>query len=182
MDCWARHSASPCWPSSGRSAPRSSPATILALGYLFALFGFLLGVGAFRFWLTWALGREVDEDEEHAAHGTAGDWRRYFKFTTDHKVIGVQYLVTAFVVFFIAGLGAMFMRFELAQPGIQTDKDTYNTIMSTHGAMMVTVALVSIIGGLGITWCRSWSARATWPSQRPMRSATGCCRCRSCSC
>jgi cytochrome c oxidase subunit 1 len=122
---------------------------ILGLGYLFALIGFLLGIGAFRFWLTWAAGREVDVAEEHAAHGTAGDWRRYFHFTTDHKVIGVQYLVTAFSMFLLAGLAAMFMRFELAQPGIATNKEIYNTFMSTHGAMMVTVALVSIIGGLG---------------------------------
>jgi len=122
---------------------------ILALGYIFALLGFLLGIGAFRFWLTWAAGREVDVAEEHAAHGRAGDWRRYFRFTTDHKVIGVQYLVSAFVLFFIAGTAAMLMRFELAQPGIATSKDIYNTVMSTHGAMMITVALVSIIGGLG---------------------------------
>jgi cytochrome c oxidase subunit 1 len=122
---------------------------ILGLGYLLALIGFLLGIGAFRFWLTWAIGREVDVAEEHAAHGTAGDWRRYLHFTTDHKVIGVQYLVTAFAMFMLAGLAAMFMRFELAQPGIATNKEIYNTFMSTHGAMMVTVALVSIIGGLG---------------------------------
>ncbi len=122
---------------------------ILALGYLLGLLGFLLGIGAFRFWLTWAAGREIDVREEHWAHGRAGEWRRYFRFTTDHKVIGVQYLVTAFVLFFIAGTAAMFMRFELAQPGIATDKDLFNTIMSTHGAMMITVALVSIIGGLG---------------------------------
>jgi cytochrome c oxidase subunit I len=122
---------------------------ILALGYLLALFGFLLGIGAFRFWLTWAAGREVDAAEEHAAHGRAGDWRRYFRFTTDHKVIGIQYLVTAFILFFTAGTVAMVMRTELAQPGIATSKDFYNTIMSTHGAMMITVALVSIIGGLG---------------------------------
>ena len=125
------------------------PGHLLLLGYLFGLIGFLLGIGAFRFWITWALGKEIDAAEEHAWHGTAGDWRRYFRFTTDHKVIGVQYLVTAFLVFFIAGLGAMFMRFELAQPGVQTDKNLYNMIMSTHGALMVTVALVSIIGGLG---------------------------------
>ncbi len=122
---------------------------ILALGYLLALFGFLIGIGAFRFWLTWAAGREVDVAEEHEAHGHAGDWRRYFRFTTDHKVIGIQYLVTAFVLFFTAGTVAMLMRTELAQPGIATSKDFYNTIMSTHGAMMITVALVSIIGGLG---------------------------------
>jgi len=122
---------------------------IFGLGYLFGLLGFLLGIGAFHFWLTWAAGREIDLTEEHAAHGRAGEWQRYFRFTTDHKVIGVQYLVTAFFLFFTAGTAAMFMRFELAQPGIATNKELYNTIMSTHGAMMITVALVSIIGGLG---------------------------------
>jgi cytochrome c oxidase subunit 1 len=122
---------------------------ILGLGYVFGLLGFLLGIGAFRFWLTWAAGREIDVVEEHAAHGRAGEWQRYFRFTTDHKVIGVQYLVTAFVLFLVAGTAAMVMRFELAQPGVATSRDLYNTTMSTHGAMMITVALVSIIGGLG---------------------------------
>jgi cytochrome c oxidase subunit 1 len=122
---------------------------ILGLGYLLALAGFLLGIGAFRFWLRWAAARPPDLDDEHAAHGRAGEWARYFRFTTDHKVIGVQYLVTSFLLFFTAGTAAMLMRFELGQPGVATSKDIYNTIMSTHGAMMITVALVSIIGGLG---------------------------------
>jgi cytochrome c oxidase subunit 1 len=122
---------------------------IFGLAYVLGLVGFLLGIGAFRFWLTWAVGRPIDGADEHAAHGRAGEWRRYFRFTTDHKVIGVQYLVTAFFLFFTAGMAAMFMRFELAQPGIASSKEIYNTIMSTHGAMMITVALVSIIGGLG---------------------------------
>ncbi|MGZ6299017.1 MAG: cytochrome c oxidase subunit I, partial [Candidatus Limnocylindria bacterium] len=122
---------------------------ILGLGYLLALIGFLLGIGAFRFWLTWAVGREVNAEEEHAAHGTAGDWRRYFRFTTDHKVIGVQYLATAFALFLVAGSAAMLMRFELAQPGLVLGKEAYNEIFSTHGAMMITVALISIVGGLG---------------------------------
>src|SRR6185503_7482409 len=73
------------------------------------------------------------------AHGTSGDWRRYFRFTTDHKVIGVQYLVTAFLLFLTAGTFAMLMRLELAQPGLFLGRDAYNTIMSTHGAMMITV-------------------------------------------
>jgi cytochrome c oxidase subunit 1 len=122
---------------------------VLGLGYLLALIGFLVGIGAFRFWLTWALGREVNAEEEHAAHGTAGDWRRYFRFTTDHKVIGVQYLATAFALFLVAGSAAMLMRFELAQPGLVLGKEAYNEIFSTHGAMMITVALISIVGGLG---------------------------------
>ncbi len=126
-----------------------SDGEILGLGYVLALIGWLLGIGAFRVWLTWSAGREIDAEQEHAAHGTAGDWRRYFRFTTDHKVIGVQYLVSAFLLFLTAGTFAMLMRFELAQPGLQLGKEAYNTIMSTHGAMMITVALVSIVGGLG---------------------------------
>ena len=122
---------------------------ILGLGYLLALIGFLVGIGAFRFWLTWASGREVNAQEEHDAHGTAGDWRRYFRFTTDHKVIGVQYLATAFALFLVAGTFAMLMRLELAQPGLLLGKQAYNEIFSTHGAMMITVALISIVGGLG---------------------------------
>ncbi|MDQ2854002.1 MAG: cbb3-type cytochrome c oxidase subunit I [Chloroflexota bacterium] len=122
---------------------------ILGLGYLLALIGFLLGIGAFRFWLIWASGQEVNVQEEHDAHGTAGDWRRYFRFTTDHKVIGVQYLATAFALFLVAGTFAMLMRLELAQPGLLLGKEAYNEIFSTHGAMMITVALISIVGGLG---------------------------------
>jgi cytochrome c oxidase subunit 1 len=122
---------------------------ILGLGYLLAQIGFLFGVGAFRFWVRWAAGRPANVQDEHAAHGTAGDWHRYLRFTTDHKVIGVQYLVSAFLLFMTAGIAAMYMRVELAQPGLAVDRETYNTIMSTHGAMMITVALISIIGGLG---------------------------------
>ncbi|MGH3424853.1 MAG: cytochrome ubiquinol oxidase subunit I, partial [Nocardioidaceae bacterium] len=39
--------------------------------------------------------------------------------TTDHKVIGKLYLMTSFGFFLIAGLMAMVMRAELAQPGMQ---------------------------------------------------------------
>jgi len=122
---------------------------VLAVAYIFAVGGFLFGLGAFRFWLRWAAGKEPDLEDEHEAHGHLGQWQRYFRFTTDHKVIGIQYLVTSFLLFFTAGTVAMLMRAELAQPGIATSKDFYNTIMSTHGAMMITVALISIIGGLG---------------------------------
>ena len=73
--------------AAGAIGIKAEPGQILGLGYLFALFGFLLGIGAFRFWLTWATARPIDAEEEHAWHGTAGDWRRYFRFTTDHKVI-----------------------------------------------------------------------------------------------
>ncbi len=64
-------------------------------------------------------------------------------------MIGLQYLVTFIALFLLAGLLAMVMRLELAQPGQLFDRDTYNTIMSTHGTLMIFVALNAIVGGLG---------------------------------
>ena len=40
-------------------------------------------------------------------------------FTTNHKEIGTLYLWLSFLLFFIGGTMAMFMRLELFEPGIQ---------------------------------------------------------------
>lgn len=32
-------------------------------------------------------------------HESPHDWKRYFSFSTDHKVIGIQYLVLSFIFF-----------------------------------------------------------------------------------
>ena len=39
--------------------------------------------------------------------------------TTDHKKIGIMYLINSFIFFFIGGLLALGVRTELAQPGLQ---------------------------------------------------------------
>jgi cytochrome c oxidase subunit 1 len=39
--------------------------------------------------------------------------------TTDHKVIGIMYLITSMAFFFIGGAMAMLIRAELARPGLQ---------------------------------------------------------------
>ena len=38
---------------------------------------------------------------------------------TDHKVIGIQYIVTSFFFMLVGGLLAMLVRAELAAPGMQ---------------------------------------------------------------
>src|SRR5919109_669651 len=60
--------------------------------------GYLIGLGCFDYWLRWASGAPTVPDD-HSQHG-AHSWRDYFKFNTDHKVIGIQYIVTSFVFFF----------------------------------------------------------------------------------
>ncbi|MEU7062155.1 cytochrome c oxidase subunit I [Streptomyces sp. NPDC046161] len=58
--------------------------------------------------------------------------------TTDHKVIGSLYLVTAFAFFLFAGVLAMTMRAELARPGMQfMSNQQYNELFTIHGTIMM---------------------------------------------
>jgi cytochrome c oxidase subunit 1 len=58
--------------------------------------------------------------------------------TTDHKVIGLMYLVTSFVWFIAAGFMAMLMRGELARPGLQfLSPAQYNQLFTIHGTTML---------------------------------------------
>src|SRR3954469_5726634 len=58
--------------------------------------------------------------------------------TTDHKTIGLMYLVTAFLWFIAGGFMAMLMRAELAQPGLQfLSPEQYNQLFTMHGTLML---------------------------------------------
>jgi cytochrome c oxidase subunit I len=110
--------------------------------------GFLLGLGAFDYWLYWISGRPT-LPEDHSSHG-AQTWKDYFRINTDHKVIGVQYTVTTFTFFAIGGLLAMFFRAELAQPGLQFfDAQTFNGLVSVHATLLIFTFLVPVFAGLG---------------------------------
>src|SRR5215467_13269954 len=52
------------------------------------------------------------EHTEHAHH-ELGFIRKYI-FSTDHKIIGVQYMITAMAMAVIGGLLSMLMRYQLA--------------------------------------------------------------------
>jgi len=120
---------------------------VLVGGLTLGPIGFLLGIGAFDYWLYWVSGRPTIPDD-HANHG-ATKWQDYFKVNTDHKVIGVQYLATTFVFFTLGGLMAMLFRAELAQPGMQfMDTQTYNGLVSMHAALMIFVFIIPAFAGL----------------------------------
>ena len=65
-------------------------------GWVFGVIGWLIGIGL---WGQWA--REWFGLRTYTRKPTG--WQRYFTFSTDHKVIGIQYLVTFIVVFLLAG-------------------------------------------------------------------------------
>ena len=68
--------------------------------------------------------------------------------TTDHKLIGIMYCVTCFIFFFIGGLMALFMRAELAAPGLQfLSNEQYNQLFTMHGTIMLLFYATPIVFG-----------------------------------
>jgi cytochrome c oxidase subunit 1 len=58
--------------------------------------------------------------------------------TTDHKRIGVLYLVGSLGFFVVAGMFAVVMRLELAGPGLQLlDEQGYSQLFTMHGTLMM---------------------------------------------
>jgi cytochrome c oxidase subunit 1 len=116
-------------------------------GFTAAGFGFLAGIGCFDFWAKYAVGRKVDHDD-HSLHGDTG-WKSYFRVNTDHKVIGVQYLVLTFFFFVMGGLQAEAIRAELARPGAQfVNGEQFNGLFSVHAVLMIFLFVIPAFAGL----------------------------------
>ncbi len=114
----------------------------ITVGYAFALVGWLMGVGMWDRWAREWFGLPTKPGPT--------DWGRYFAFTTDHKVIGVQYLVTFIALFLLAGLLAMLIRLQLLSPtNPLLSNARYNNVMSLHGIIMIAVAVAGVVGSFG---------------------------------
>jgi len=127
----------------GVPAWNAEPVTVV--GAIVGGIAFLIGAGAVSDWFKWARGQETP-----LHHGPPADkpaWTRYFSVDYSHKIIGVQYTVTGVMLLLVAGLLAIIFRVELAQTGLQfLDADTYNTMMSAHGIIMIASILLGIGG------------------------------------
>ena len=125
-------------------------ATIAAIYTGWVLF-FMVGIGAFNDVVKWGFARREPthaEEQELAGKGQ-GLWR-YFRWTTDHKVVGMQYLFTTITLFFVGSLGAFMIRLEQSRPGaIFFSPSTYNTIVGMHGIIMVVAAVIMVSGPFG---------------------------------
>jgi cytochrome c oxidase subunit 1 len=70
--------------------------------------------------------------------------------TTDHKKIGILYLLNSFFFFAAAGIMALLMRTELAQPGTQIlSAHGYNEVFTEHGTLMVFLFIFPTLAGFG---------------------------------
>lgn len=66
--------------------------------------------------------------------------------TTDHKRIGLLYLVTITLFFILGGLFATLIRLELLTPqGDLTSSETYNKFFTLHGVIMIFLFLIPSI-------------------------------------
>lgn len=73
-----------------------------------------------------------------SSSGGIGKFVREWIFTTDHKRVGILYLIGSLAAFGIAGLLAILIRLELSQVGPNiTDPNTYNVWLYFHGAAMI---------------------------------------------
>jgi cytochrome c oxidase subunit 1 len=71
--------------------------------------------------------------------------------TTDHKKIGILYVVNSLIFFILGGLLAMGVRLELAVPGLQilADENLYNELFTMHGSVMIFLFIIPILVGFG---------------------------------
>jgi cytochrome c oxidase subunit I len=70
--------------------------------------------------------------------------------TTDHKKIGIMYMVLTFVFFILGGTEALLMRLQLAQANnTLLTPETYNEMFTMHGTTMIFLFVVPMMAGLG---------------------------------
>ncbi|HRT57339.1 MAG TPA: cbb3-type cytochrome c oxidase subunit I, partial [Candidatus Paceibacterota bacterium] len=101
-----------------------------------------------------------------AHHPETGFWRTYI-FSTDHKVIGIQYGITALCFLFFGFLLMLMMRWQIAHPGEPVpivgpllaavlgdvaargvmSPDLYNSFGAMHGTIMVFLGVVPLAVG-----------------------------------
>jgi len=106
-------------------------------------------------------------DHSHAAHEHKASWWRTYVFSVDHKVIGIQYAITALVFLLLGFILMMMMRWQIAYPGQPIPwigqflgsanapggimlPEFYNQLGAMHGTIMVFLGVVPLaVGGFG---------------------------------
>src|SRR5438045_200309 len=102
---------------------------------------------------------------EHAAHGAhKQSFLSKYIFSTDHKIIGIQFLFTSLLMFFVGGALALLLRWQLAFPGKPMPilgqlfpnsmmvggimlPEFYNSLFTMHASIMIFFAIIPILVG-----------------------------------
>ena len=103
----------------------------------------------------------VAHEHAHAEHELS--FVQKYIFSQDHKIIGIQYLMTSFVMALVGGTLAMLIRMQLGWPGTrwglaswlfpggfqggQMKPDFYLAVVTMHGTIMIFFVLTTAISG-----------------------------------
>ena len=120
----------------------------LFLAYLLGVVGFLAGLGFLNYPFSRIAGHRasVHHDNTEDPRG----WTRYIGYSTDHKVVGLQYLIGIGFFIFFGGVNAMLIRFELLRPQPNVfGSGQYLTLVGLHGTMMMGMMTSGILGPFG---------------------------------
>ena len=116
----------------------------IVLGLSFGVVGWMAGIGGLNYPLAKMLGYELSPPPPDPT------WKRYFRMTDDHKVVGWQYAVGVLLFLFTGGLLAMLIRTELLSPVNHVfGPGTYIEIVGEHGTIMMMMASSAVVGPLG---------------------------------
>src|SRR5689334_5328817 len=98
----------------------------------------------------------------HAEHAHAGSFWTTYVFSRDHKIIGIQFLFSTLIWFFIGGLLALGVRWQLAWPwspmpilgnllykaeGGQIAPEAYTMLFTMHATVMIFLVIIPILAG-----------------------------------
>ena len=105
---------------------------------------------------------EIEETHAHDHAHAPGNFLTKYIFSTDHKVIGLQFLFTTIVMLFIGGMLALGIRWQLAYPWAklpffgealfaeqagQMTPEFYTMLFTMHGTVMVFLVVIPILAG-----------------------------------
>ncbi len=105
-------------------------------------------------------GLHADHEHEHAPT----TFLRKYIFSTDHKIIGIQFLIMSLFFLLVGGLMAMMIRWQLGYPGQPMPgggalpetmapggvlvPEFYNSLVTMHGTFMVFFAIMPLLVGV----------------------------------
>jgi cytochrome c oxidase subunit 1 len=101
-------------------------------------------------------------------HADDRSFLRKYVFSTDHKVIGCQFLIMSLMFLLIGGLLAMLIRWQLGWPGLAVPggailgeakapggiilPEFYNSLVTMHGTFMIFFAIMPLLVGVFGNW------------------------------
>src|SRR6266480_3240891 len=118
----------------------------VVLGYVLGTVGWLAGMGIFNDLGRLMIGKPLADVE----HAPVGGLAKYFRYTLDHKVVGIQYLFGMITYFLTGGLFAMAIRSELLSPTYHLmSSSAYLMVVGEHGTMMMMIMSSVVLGPFG---------------------------------